>query len=124
MTQPSLLDLPVPKRHKTTRQTSRAAYAHGREHFTGRRADVLRHLSAWWNRFQLSPTSAELAMWTRGDYPALDWTAHLLRIRRGLSDLMLTGIIEHVPQGQRACDVSGELCETWRVREIGSQESR
>lgn len=116
MTQPSLLDVPTPRRHRTTRQTSRASYAIGREQFTGRKADVLRWLSHYWNEWQVSPTSAELSV-TRhwGKEEAWSGDRKLLYVRRGLSDLQTEGVVEAVPHGKRQCAVTGRTCETWRV---------
>lgn len=116
LSQPSLLDPPVPKRHKRVRETSVGAYADGRERFTGRKAHVLRWLAAHWNRWQVSPTSAELAQRT-DEKAGIDWTAHVLYVRRGLSDLQTAGCVEAVPHGERACNVTGRICETWRVKQ-------
>jgi hypothetical protein len=114
--QPSLLDLPDVRQkvHKRVRPTSRAQYAVAREQFTGRRAHVLRFLAAFWNHWNDSPTSAELA-----DYVALDAaspfgkTDRLLYVRRGLSDLQLTNDVQAA--GKRVCRISGKVCMTWRV---------
>ena len=97
------------------RPTSVAAYAEGRARFLGRRGAVLRWLAAYWNRWQESPTSAELSQWcyaTKQD--GLPWD-RLLYVRRGLSDLQTTGTVERVPAGDRCCRVTGHLCCTWRV---------
>jgi hypothetical protein len=102
---------------KRVRETSRAAYADGRERFTGRRADVLRWLAAWWNARQEWPTSAEVAnehYWL-DDIRMTDYSAAVLFVRRGLSDLQVAGVVEAVPQGQRRCRVTGRRCEVWRV---------
>jgi hypothetical protein len=122
MTQPSLLELPAVRQkvHKRVRDTSKSVYAVGRERFTGRKGNVLRLLSSYWNRWQQSPTSAELTAWSCANSNL----SHLLYTRRGLSDLLLTGIIETVPHGKRICRISGRLCETWRIREVGSEESK
>lgn len=121
MTDPTLIEMPVPKKHRTTRQTSRASYAIGREQFTGRKADVLRWLSAHWNHYQESPTSAELAR----DWKVTIWSFDkmLLYVRRGLSDLQTEGVVEvamcnrggKVVPFKRVCAVTGNMCMTWRV---------
>jgi len=36
-------------------------------------------------------------------------------VRRGLSDLKRTGVVEVVPQGKRPCRTLKSLQETWRV---------
>lgn len=57
-----------------------------------------------------SVTSAELAKMRY-------WTAttdDVLYIRRGLSDALALGLVEHAPA--RKCAVSGRTCLTWRVR--------
>ncbi len=119
---PLLPGCEVPRRHKPTRQTSREVYKVARAEFQGRKADTLRYLSGYWNRWQQSPTSAELTMrapvfWSSYDYG-------VLYIRRGLSDLKAAGLVEPVPNGKRNCAITGHVCETWRVREIGSAEPR
>ena len=117
MTQPSLLDLPAVRRkvHRRVRETSKAQYAVGREQFTGRKGFVLRVLAHYYNRFQVWPTSAELAS-QDDDWSGIghaSWDAQLLFVRRGLSDLQTTGNVEGA--GKRTCSVSGRTVETWRV---------
>jgi hypothetical protein len=122
VTQPSLLELPAVRQkvRKRVRAVSVAQYADGRERFTGRKADVLRWLAARYNLVQQWPTSAELAFHYRhelGTKVALDATASLLFVRRGISDLQTAGIVE--ANGARVCQVSGRTVETWRVVEVG-----
>ncbi len=106
------------KIRKRVRQTSVAAYADGRERFTGRKANVLRWLAAYYNRFQDWPTSAELAAEIdEHGYEGGNWTAHVLYMRRGLSDLQTSAVVE--ANGKRTCDVTGRVCETWRVTPLG-----
>jgi hypothetical protein len=126
MTQPDF-DFTAPterKPWKRVRETSKATYAIGRQRFTGRRADVLRWLAAMWNRHNASPTSGELASHGASEFLGRSWDWVLLYTRRGLSDLLKTGIVEHVPNGVRRCTRTHSACETWRVRERGSEESR
>ena len=108
------------KIRKRVRAVSVAQYADGRARFTGRKADVLQWLAAYYNLLQLWPTSAELAaeVADRG-YKGGEWTSHLLYVRRGLSDLQTAGTVEAVPAGQRRCAVTGRRCETWRVVPAG-----
>lgn len=113
----SLFDVPVPRKHRKTRETSIASYAVARERLKGREADVLRWLAAFWNVYQHSPTSAELSKYAmqriaedsnlRGD---AEW---LLFTRRGISDLQTHGLVE--ASGKRQCRVTGSSCMTWRV---------
>ena len=110
-------DSPAKKRPwKRVRDTSRAAYADGRERFTGRKADVLRWLAYYWNCHQESPTSAELTAFEvsreTGDMRE-GWISHILYVRRGLSDLQTSGVVESA--GKRTCRVTNKLCHTWRV---------
>jgi len=56
-------------------------------------------------------TSAELCSQSFGDTR----TDGLLYIRRGLSDALALGLVEHA--GQRVCRVSGRTCITWRLRQ-------
>ena len=106
----------IAKPRRRVRETSKAAYADGRARFTGRKADALRWLAAFWNAKQQAPTSGELATWAFAEGTAgksWDWT--VLYVRRGLSDLQRVGVVSIVPQGQRKCRVTGSTCETWRV---------
>ena len=113
MTQGTLiLTPPEPKPvRKRVRQTSIAAYAEARESLVGRKADVLRWLAAWWNRYQNSPTSAELSAWVTSVTMSRD--AKLLYIRRGLSDLQKIGVVETVEK--RPCRQTERTCHVWRV---------
>lgn len=119
MSEQLTLTPPEEKRpHKRVRTTSRAVYEIGRERFTGRKAIVLRHLAAYWNERQESPTSAELAHWLSSEYKHTPWLELLLYVRRGLSDLDPTGIVE-TPE-KRPCRVCGNVCVTWRIVERGT----
>lgn len=109
--------LSPPKKH--VRDTSRAAYAEGLERFRGRKADVLRWLTVYWNNFREWPTSAELAhcgkvLDTSSGFEGPDnrqvW---ILQTRRGLSDLQAVGVVESA--GKRRCQVTGRECHVWRV---------
>lgn len=102
---------------RLVRPTSIAAYTDGRDRFVGRKATVLRVLSAYYNAQQEWPTSAELCAWM-SDEPA-QWTDRLLYIRRGLSDLQKAGVVE--PAGARHCrqHPSARTVESWRVIPAG-----
>lgn len=122
MTQPSLLDVPTPRRHRIVRETSIASYAEARERLRGRAADVLRFLGAFWNARQVSPTSAELDAHARSSgwmtlarrpMAEMQPIESLLYIRRGLSDLQTKGLVETVET--RECFVSGSRVHSWRV---------
>src|SRR5690606_14428034 len=60
------------------------------------------------------PTSAELARWMADEDGIQLTTDHLLSVRRGLSDALKAGLVEHA--GERTCAVSGRQCVLWRVR--------
>lgn len=125
MTQPDFdFTAPTEKRpHKRVRESSKAVYAIGRAKFVGRQAKALRWLAAYWNHYNQSPTSAELAVFSY--LPGGCFECHKLLVRRGLSDLHRTGIIEHVPpRSLHVCRVTKRCADRWRVREIGSEESR
>jgi hypothetical protein len=119
MKQPALDLYDVPPAAKRpwrrVRETSRAAYADGRERFTGRRAEVLRMLAAHFNRTQEWPTSAELCQ--DGDFTAAHvsrtWGDQILYTRRGLVDLQAVGVVESA--GTRHCHITGGSCHIWRV---------
>lgn len=123
----SLFDVPVPRKHRNTRDTCIASYVHGRETFTGRKADVLCWLSAHWNVKQTNPTSAELSEYARHRLaegsPLHGKAERLLYVRRGLSDLQLNGVVEVATinlggtdvQKKRICAVTGRVCCVWRV---------
>ena len=107
------------KIRRRVRPTSVAQYADGRERFTGRKADVLRWLAHYYNRFQHWPTSAELAYWWwfEGSHGKPHLDSLILHVRRGLSDLQAAiGLVRAAKNGQRKCTVTERLCETWRVR--------
>lgn len=120
MTQPSLLDLPPtrPKVRRHVRDTSRAQYRDALERLTGRKGEVLRWLAHYVATRASHPTAAELLRLdidACGDVVWTDETAHLLHVRRGLSDLQASGLVESA--GKRVCRVTGRVCHTWRVVE-------
>lgn len=115
---PGLFDTKV-RRHRPVRATSRAAYVVGREKFNGRKGDVLRWLGHHWNRFNVYPTSAELAKFVqiehRPEVEGKSWDYVLLYVRRGLNDLVRLGVVKSHYHGKRICAQTGSLCETWTV---------
>lgn len=121
MTQPTFEALNIQARRekvrKRVRDVSVKQYQDGRERFTGRKANVLRWLAGYYNRRNEWPTSAELAVHVEPAVGAWDYTAGLLYVRRGLSDLQAAGVVE--ANGARECRQSGRVCETWRVVEAG-----
>ncbi len=76
------------------------------------------------NHEGIEPTSAEIAQDAHygGDHSmefdmedlAPAPLAFLLHVRRGLSDALARGFVEHAPS--RKCAVSGKTCVTWRLR--------
>lgn len=122
-----LLDLtpPEPKpARRRVREASVAQYADAREAFEGRKADVLRWLAHYCNARNEWPTGAELAEFARMDHanekPGVSWDWLLLYVRRGMSDLQKTGVVERVPDGVRPCRVlGGHRVNTWRVTPAG-----
>ena len=60
------------------------------------------------------PTSAELARWMADEDGIRLRAEHLLSVRRGLSDALRLGLVDHA--GERKCAVSRRLCVIWRVR--------
>lgn len=111
-TSPQRECLPMFDQHQPHRPVTRtsilAHQAHGG--FTGRKQLVFEALRGYDARFL--PTSAELANALPAQ-PDADRTAMLLLARRGLSDLLAAGYVEHGPM--RKCIVSGEFCLTWRL---------
>ncbi len=133
MTQPSLLadiQRERPKPHKRVRSTSVKAYEQGRESFKGRKGDVLRWLAAFFNRYNFSPTSAELAEWIVMRSSESVHTGCLdcltLYARRGLNDLerasrKVQSVVRVVKGASRICSVTGNECETWQIIERGTR---
>jgi hypothetical protein len=107
------------KVRKRVRPTSIAQYAEGRERFKGRRGDVLRWLAAFYNRFQVWPTAAELGCWLRKRqrYERRCAECFALHIRKGVSQLIDTGLVRS--NGERVCDISGRTVEAWRITPAG-----
>lgn len=125
LVQPLLLDdvARVERPWKRQRSTARAVYRQQRAVDTAkaeaghetRQGQALRCLSAYWNRYQASPTALELLSWakTRGENL---FDVNSLRPR--LTALVDAGVVETA--AKRACTVSGQTVYTWRVREAGS----
>lgn len=103
------------------RETSVLAKQAESARLEGRAAETLHHLQLWWLAEDDAPTSAELARWYHRHHHAAgvlpEWTADLLFIRRGISDLQTRGVVEAVPHGKRTCAVTGRTCTTWRIRQ-------
>jgi hypothetical protein len=106
MTQPDL-GFGAPRRRKAGRVPVTSAVAYQAAHPQTRMTKVLSMLT-----FVDAPvTSAELSSRFSGwQWPTMEYT---LYVRRGLSDALSAGLVEHA--GKRLCAVSGTLALTWRV---------
>jgi len=104
MTQLSLLNQPElrAKKRGHVPRTSVLAYQDAQPHT--RAAEVLAAVIRFTAVIGYPLTSAELAETAERD---------LLFIRRGLSDLLADGAVEHA--APRKCRVSQRLCLTWRI---------
>jgi hypothetical protein len=93
--------------------TSGRAYREKREQIGARGDRVLAYLRCSTIAQGAAPTSAEVAGYEMSQFhPA--WEAHKLYVRRGLSDLLAAGWVQHGPA--RPCRVGGMTCVTWRLR--------
>ena len=101
---------PRPRKAVNVPRTSVAAY---RERPRDQRvADVMEFLFRAAKFDGRTPlTSAELCEWAYGVTQVT--TDCLLYVRRGLSDALRLGLVEHA--GTRTCGVSGRACVTWAV---------
>lgn len=95
-----------PRRHVP--DTSKAAHTAlvNAGKLNGRKAEVLSWLMAF---TPLPATAAELSSGVHGDSSL----AHVLHIRRGLSDLKKAGLV--CKGADRICTVTGTTANTWRV---------
>lgn len=129
MTQLGLLSqlVRVEKPHKRQRQTAREVYRVQRAKdqqrkdagLETREAQVLRCLSAFWNRHQYSPTALELLAWMRAKGERV---FDVNSVRPRIKALVDAGLVE--PRFRLRCTVSGQKVWTWAVREMGSKEPR
>lgn len=104
----------VEKRQKKAGRVERTSIvAWERVNVESRMAVCVGWLRAYWNRAHDWPTSAELA---NSEYPRETgwWDTHKLYVRRGLSDALAKGLVEHA--GKRTCTVAGSSALTWRVK--------
>ena len=110
MTQAGLFDGAVarPKKRGAVPRSSVLAYRDVDRESRG--AKVLERLCGWAASGSGWPTSAELAAWLSGGHPDTDT---ILFVRRGLSDLLSDGLVEHGEM--RPCSETGRRCLTWRV---------
>ena len=116
MTQPDLfsqaLDHAQPHR-KPGHVTRSSVLAYQERPRDARAAAVVDALSRYWV-VGIPATSAELAVEMYGRRERTPPVELLLYVRRGLSDALKLGLVEHA--GERKCAVSGRQCVTWRVR--------
>lgn len=117
--QPDLFaDVPRPK--KAGRVTATSVLAYQSRPRDARVTTALGAIDRIDQHFDAPATSAELALFYH-QRQSLDFAwdrqaplGTLLEIRRGLSDALALGLVEHA--GQRVCAVSGKKCLTWKVR--------
>lgn len=104
--QPSLLSDISRRARKHGRVTATSVEAYRQVDAKGRSRAVLEMVTDWQASGE-SGTSAELAgYWATTD--------EVLYVRRGLSDLLKLGAVEHGPS--RTCRISGKTCLTWIVK--------
>lgn len=109
---PGLFDQGAPRETKRVNVPRTSVEAYQRTHAETRIATVLSELNSYSIKYCHPPTSAELTQWRH--YHSRYSTDDLLYIRRGLSDALAKGLVEHGPS--RRCAVSGTQALTWRVR--------
>jgi hypothetical protein len=112
MTQPDL-GFGAPRRKKAGRVPVTSALAYQAAHPNERASAVTFEAESYWHEHSQFPTSAELADWHARGHGMLGDLTITLWIRRGLSDALAAGLVEHA--GKRKCAVSGTLALTWRV---------
>ena len=137
MTQPSLLDLSVPRRHRPVRATSReqATVLRDSGQLSAREQCVALGLAYHWNVEQANPTGAELSDWIRAQFAAcatipdhyytlcqMDRVTARYWCRRALSDLAKRGAVEMVTDDagrivRVMCGATGTKAGTWRLRQ-------
>lgn len=83
----------------------------------GRVGDALTFIQQVVAKTHQAPTSAEVAEDYNSHSPTPGFTRpySVLHIRRGLSDALAAGLVEHAPA--RKCTVSGRTCVAWRLRQ-------
>jgi hypothetical protein len=111
----------VERPRKRVRAVSREAYARVRATNAGRRRDdVLRCAAAYYNRYQVWLTDAELTDWMfrQGELDRND--PNLVRPRR--FELYKMGLM--APEPRRICRVTRKSAHPWRIKAAGEGESR
>lgn len=119
MTQPGLFSSsPVPRTRKAGHVPRSSVIAGQQVNRDGRAHAVVEWLTQLERYMNRSPTSAELARyrWIDQGHRGPVGLECVLFTRRGLSDALARGFVEHVPHGERKCAVSGKTCVTWRLR--------
>lgn len=110
MTQPTLLDdLPVRRPTKPGHVPASSVEAYQRRPRDQRIQDAVNAVERW-----PDSTSAELAHERTNHYWAGPSTDDKLYVRRGLSDALARGLVEHA--GKRICTVAGTTAVTWKVK--------
>lgn len=107
-------DLEPPRRKKSGHVPATSVEAYRKLNRSGRSSVVLSWLREYRGRYGGDPTSAELADYVNGSLGVMSIDLHILYVRRGLSDLLKIGAVEHGPS--RRCRVSGKTCLTWRLK--------
>jgi len=121
----------IDRPRKRVRQVSKGQYAALRDgdRLSGRTADVLRELAAFYNRRASWPTVQELTTWMfeRGDLPRNDSrliAPRLTELCRGIKDRQTGeyrggGVIESLPA--RPCAIAKTKAHPLRITEIGAK---
>lgn len=115
MTQTSLFDLPASRPRKRG-QVTRTSVEAGRAVNRDGRVAMVSGMVEWIHEvYGTHPTSAEVAGVIYGNgHKSRVGLAKVLHVRRGLSDALRKGFVEHA--GERTCAVSGRTCVVWKLK--------
>lgn len=100
-------------KHRRINVPRSSVEAYQRTHAHSRMAIVANWLELFVANWRKHPTSAELSDFANGSLGCMSYEMHLLYVRRGLSDALANGLVEHA--GKRKCMVAGTLAVTWKV---------
>ncbi len=120
MTQPDLFTDAPRRRRKAVNVPATSVLAYQEQPRDARVQRSIDWTEAHYRAVGVWPTSAELAQSVYEQKAGTDaWfnrapLEYLLEVRRGLSDALALGLVEHAPA--RKCAVSGRTCLTWRVK--------